>query len=41
MVVDVIVCAMLRKGEPCAWTDPEFADRKLTELEREATAATA
>ena len=32
------VYAMLRKGEPCSWSDPEFADRKVTELERAATA---
>jgi transposase len=35
------VYAMLRKGEPCEWSDPDFADRKLTELERAATAARA
>lgn len=35
------VYAMLRKGEPCEWSDPEFADRKITQLERAATAASA
>lgn len=32
---------MLRKGEPCKWSDPEFAERKLTELERAANRASA
>lgn len=35
------VYAMLRKGEPCEWSDPGFANRKLTELERAATATRA
>ena len=35
------VYAMLRKGEPCEWSDPAFAERKLAQLERAATAATA
>lgn len=35
------VYAMLRKGEPCEWSDPEFAERKVTELERAAARATA
>lgn len=35
------VYAMLRNGEPCEWSEPAFADRKRTELERAATVATA
>lgn len=35
------VYAMLRKGEPCEWSAPEFADRKVKELERAAAAASA
>lgn len=30
------VYAMLRKGEPCKWSDPSFADRKITQMERAA-----
>lgn len=33
------VYAMLRKGEPCEWSDPAFADRKITKLERAAARA--
>lgn len=33
------IYAMLRDGEPCDWSDPEFAARKLAQLERAATAA--
>lgn len=35
------VYAMLRKGEPCKWSDPRFADRKITDLERAARRANA
>ena len=35
------VYAMLRKDEPCEWSDPEFAERKITDLERAANRATA
>jgi len=35
------VYAMLRKGEPCKWSDPEFAERKVSELKRAAAAASA
>lgn len=33
------IYAMLPDGEPCEWSDPAFADRKLAQLERAATAA--
>ena len=33
------IYVMLRDGEPCEWSDPAFADRKLAQLERAATAA--
>lgn len=35
------VYAMLRKGEPSEWADPEFAERKVNDLERAANRATA
>jgi transposase len=35
------VYAMLRKGESCRWSDSEFAERKVQELERAAAAASA
>jgi len=35
------VSAMLRKGERCEWSDPEFADRKITQLARAAARARA
>jgi len=35
------VYAMLRKGEPCEWSDPEFAERKAARLKRAANRATA
>lgn len=33
------VYAMLQKGEPCEWSDQDFAERKLAELRRKAAAA--